>query len=233
MDKNLALVSAGDIDRFFFKSNRPPRIGNVFAITFDDGTEKKRKVETLELEGFPHEKRSRFNPHGISFSNRTMRVYAVSHNCGEEEGDGSETIEVFKLDRDQGSIKLVHEFTMTSPSFPLGGMNDVTEGAYLGEVYVTQWVGHSMSEKCIGNGGFGDFINEKINPVNALFRRTTKVQRCVWDSSSSSTVAEKKLPTNCTVVAKGFKQANGITSNPQKNYILRGRRDRETNTNIR
>eukprot|EP00591_Stephanopyxis_turris_P014461 CAMPEP_0195538854 /NCGR_PEP_ID=MMETSP0794_2-20130614/49754_1 /TAXON_ID=515487 /ORGANISM="Stephanopyxis turris, Strain CCMP 815" /LENGTH=298 /DNA_ID=CAMNT_0040672865 /DNA_START=427 /DNA_END=1323 /DNA_ORIENTATION=- len=160
----------------------------------------------VPISGFPASKT--FNPHGLSFSNQTQRVYAVNHDCGTHVYEG---IEIFRLVRGPSSLKLVYERSITSASFPLGAMNDVVEGAYLGELYVTQWLAGSIPEQCAGHESFVDALKVKIN---ALFRRMSKVHRCVWDTEKPEDAAR------CSVVAEGFKGANGIASDPDKKQLF-------------
>jgi ankyrin repeat protein len=225
VDKNLALVSSGDLKRVFFKSGGPRRDTGIFAIHFidnDSGTETIH-TEKIPIIGFPEGET--FNPNGISYSKKTQRVYATSHDCGDHVSEG---IEIFHLVRGEGvceggseevgekclvtpSVKLVYERSVRSNSFPLGAMNAVVEGAFLGELYVTQWLPRAMSDQCIGNGGF---ITEMKMTLDMFFSKKTNVHRCVWDPEQLVKAA------TCDVVATGFHIANGITSDPDRKLIF-------------
>jgi DNA-binding beta-propeller fold protein YncE len=222
VDNNLALVSSGDMKRVHLKSGGPRRDDTgIFAIHFidnDSGTEKIH-TEMIPIIGFPEGET--FNPHGISYSKKTQRVYAVSHDCGDHVSEG---IEIFHLVRGEGggeevgdkrlvtpSVKLVYERSIRSNSFPLGAMNAVVEGAFLGELYVTQWLSRAMSDQCIGNGGF---IAEMKASLDMLLSKKTNVQRCLWDPEQPVKAAI------CDVVATGFRVANGITSDPDRKLIF-------------
>jgi hypothetical protein len=218
VDNNLALVSAGDLDRIHLHSGKAPREAGMFAIHFlENENQEKMHTEKITILGFPEGET--FNPHGIHYSNQTQRVYAVSHACGDRV---SEAIEIFQLVRNEGdkydgdkdpdtpSVKLVYERSIKSKLFPLGAMNNVVEGAFLGEVYITQWLPGPMSEKCKGHG---NPIEEIKLTMNMLMRKMAKVHRCVWDPN------RPKQEATCTVVADGFRIANGITSNPERKQI--------------
>ena len=225
IDNNLALVSSGDLNRIAFPPSKqkkedkqsPGKNGGIFAIQFVDNDSSGIKTEKVEIVGYPPNQP--FNPHGIYFSNETQHLYAVNHECGEKTYEG---IEIFKLemrsniDTDNSSvvdtghrsniIQLIYKRSIQSPTFPLGGMNDVVEGSYYGEIYVTQWLSHAIPDSCVGDENFYDETKRK---VDTLFRKLTNVQRCLFDDNTNESKG-----VYCHVVLDGFHGANGISKNP-------------------
>jgi hypothetical protein len=238
VNDNLALVSAGDLDRMQFKSGKPPRAGGIFAVQMKDGKviRSSSSSKPLEMVGFPAGRP--FNPHGIHYSPSTGRLYAVSHNCGRGEDDDDdvtllEAVEVFRLvavveqeeqqqknndgvERENddetappSSWTLVHETSIESDSFPFGSLNGVVEGAFLGEVYVTQWLPFDAPDACADARGPLDMLKLVLT---IAFTKSTSIHRCVW--RDSETGMKMSVPT-CQVTADGFNSVNGITMDPE------------------
>eukprot|EP00567_Pseudictyota_dubia_P018294 CAMPEP_0197433548 /NCGR_PEP_ID=MMETSP1175-20131217/1420_1 /TAXON_ID=1003142 /ORGANISM="Triceratium dubium, Strain CCMP147" /LENGTH=408 /DNA_ID=CAMNT_0042961965 /DNA_START=67 /DNA_END=1293 /DNA_ORIENTATION=+ len=215
VDNSLALVSAGDLDRMSFKAGGSLRRGEVFAVRFtgaegDDDDAAAAVAERVPIEGMPDEARAAFHPHGIGFSNRTQLLYAVSHDCGDDDRGTSEVIEIFRLSREP-ALTLRHERSVKVPSAPLGGLNDVIEGARPGELYVTQMLSRPIDKGCAGNG---KKLDELGQVMDVFFRRKSKVHRCTWDPTLPSGDA------TCGTVAEGFKGANGITADPERRRVF-------------
>ena len=164
----------------------------------------------------------RFHPHGMYLSNRTDTLYAINH------AGNVSSIEVFDVvyaeileksaseDRRSPSPKLRHRATLRADVFPLYGINDVVEGAFKGEVYVTQWLpfGFPSTGKSRPSN-----IKERIQVAGTTLvtlagLRLTRVFRCVWSSSSSST-------TVCVpATSERFVGANGITINTNRTAVF-------------
>jgi len=74
----IVFASSGDLYSLFNTGLANAVDGAIFAIDLNSGEAHSiEPPKLLQIEGFPEGKR--FQPHGIFFSNRTSRLYTVSH----------------------------------------------------------------------------------------------------------------------------------------------------------
>jgi len=209
---SILLITSGDLKTVFEEGSLAATPGGLWALDMRPGGGE--HPVPLELAGLPEGRR--FQGHGLDVSNRTDRVYAVSHN-----GDHS-SVEIFAIHYRPSCLSLPWSctpvlltllHTITSPLFPNSGINDVVEAAD-GEVYVSQWQPFPLPVH--GQHHPGTLL-ERIQvhltlPILLLgFPRLTTVLHCRWGEGGHS----------CTpATEESFVGANGMTMNADGSTVF-------------
>lgn len=144
--------------------------------------------------------------HGIFFSKKTRRLYAVQH--GDTAG---ESVEVFDVVEDDG-VKLSHKTSIRSTLFGNFALNDVVEGDG-DEIYITEW--QPFPFPLGGMAGMKDasFLlklqRALFIPINLFKIPLTRIFRC--------TIADGV----CTVAStERFVAANGIAVSGDRQTVF-------------
>jgi len=208
----IVLVSSGDLGTTFAWGETEAVLGGIFALRVGDSTGEPRywRVELLARDdkGVPPDQQYGFQPGGIYLSNATQRLYAVSHT-DQKSSSGVDVFDIEKLDEFPW-LRLRHRTKVTSPLFGNHALNDVVEGAEDGsDLYVSNWVafGHPIGGETRGS------TTEKIKaglgiPLQVLGVPTTVVYHC------------KLLSGKCTVAARYFLGANGMTISTNRKLVF-------------
>jgi len=204
-DGHSALCGGGDIWKTFQQGSRSSAIkeGAVWLVNVTEGT-----VQQIPVSGASAPKRLIL--HGIHFSQKTRRLYAVNHD--EEAG---ESVEVFDLVQTGAVLSLHHRVTVRSPLFGNFALNDVVEGDG-DEFYVTEWQPFPFPPG--GKAGMADaslLVRMQRLAVTAcamLNVKVTRVFRCAG-------ILSDKLECNVATTQQ-FVMANGITISEDRQTVF-------------
>jgi hypothetical protein len=205
----ILIISSGDLMNVLEHGAAKAQPGGLWAFDMREGSNEHPVPLPFDLPGG-----KRFHGHGLDISNRTDRIYAISHN-----GEFS-SVDIFQIQYRQECLSLPWSCTpltltfihsITSPSFPNAGINDVIEASG-DEVYVTQFRPFSAAVQ-------GDLnpssVQEKIQvmsiiPISLIGLRMTTVLHCRWNETEDM----------CTAATEErFIGANGITISPDGSTV--------------
>lgn len=203
MGGGVILVSSGDLHKAFHGAS--PHVGGIFKL---DLSVSRPTLTAVPVHGLPAE--LGFQPHGIHLSNRTQRLFVVSH--GLEAGGGTRVIVFGLLNDPAGGSSLHYQSSVLSPCGH-GCFNDVVEGEGEGELYVTQWLQFPLPPH---GKDYPQGIEERLwDPLQQLAQLTyagASVWRCTFQSDA--------VASQCSVATGGFLSPNGITKDSATGRIF-------------
>ena len=167
-DGHCAFAGGGDLRNTFQRGSTGAVDGAIWLVNATAGV-----VRRLEVDA-PHI--SKLVLHGIHYSQRSRRLYAVNH----DEAVG-ESVEVFGVEGEGAAMKLRHIVSVRNPLFGNFALNDVVEGG-TDEIYITEWqpfpfpAGGKAGEK---GASWEVRLQRALRVPLALLKiRTTRVFRC-------------------------------------------------------
>ena len=203
-DNGLAFAGGGDIWSTFHHGSKQAKDGAIWLVNTNEATVRKLAIEG---DAVP----PKLILHGIYYSKTSKRLYAVNH----DEAVG-ESIEVFELlGEAEPELKLRHFTTIRHSLFGNFVLNDVIEGADKNELYVTEWQPFAFPRG--GKRSPTATLKEKLQCLGmtlaTIFKiPLTRVFRCA--------AAGPGAEWSCSVAAKGFAMANGITISHDRQTIF-------------
>jgi len=179
-------------------SEQSPKSG-IYSIELESNDIKK-----AVLEQFPAD--TRFLPHGIFYSDKNNMLYVINHGMDK----GGTSVLLFTVSISNKITTLTYVRNVKVPEAGNVGLNDVVEGAFLGEIYTTQWLGVEVP-----TGGVSSEEGKSAmlwNHFYSSFSPRSKLWRCTFDPKSSE-------PANCKALKSDFRSANGIMTNPERTQV--------------
>lgn len=195
------------LDAFAHGAENAPA-GYLVAVDVRSG---KPEVSRLTVLGLPAH--VRFQPHGLFLSQRTQRLYAVSH--GGVSGVGTR-VEMFSIKEGKDGLPVFTWEMAIGGGHHFGNcvLNSVVEGQG-DEIYVTQWQNTAVPAAGDENPStVGEVAGRLANlaiTIGAVVGNTG-VHQCTFDLASKSTI-------RCRWVSYGYVHANGITINKARDTL--------------
>eukprot|EP00933_Yihiella_yeosuensis_P063138 TRINITY_DN66220_c0_g1_i1.p1 TRINITY_DN66220_c0_g1~~TRINITY_DN66220_c0_g1_i1.p1 ORF type:complete len:406 (-),score=58.89 TRINITY_DN66220_c0_g1_i1:250-1428(-) len=198
-DGHSLYAGGGDLWTALHEGSKKVRPGTIWLINVTTGRASSVSID-WETASPP-----KLVPHGIFYSQRSKKLYVVSHD--EESG---ESVEVFAT-VDDNPLKMRHITSVHSPFFGNLALNDVVEGIDDKEFYVTEWlpfafpIGGKRKQPLTPIERLQKLL---VVPLNLLKFRITRVFRC-------------KLDGHCEVASgRRWIGANGIAVSRDRQYIF-------------
>lgn len=206
-DGHCVIGGGGDIKDAFEYGSEVVKEGGVYLVNVTQGTIRKLFViESKVRPGLP-----KLVLHGVFYSQRSRRLYAVNHD--QQRG---ESIEVFQV-TDTQKFDLEHLASVRSEIWAPFALNDVVEGASDDELYVTQWLPFGFPRAGAKHPSLT--FTEKVEailmlPINLFRIRTTRVYRCKYGVGDSEPYGQ------CEVASPHrFVMANGIAISDDRQTV--------------
>eukprot|EP00516_Mucochytrium_quahogii_P007476 CAMPEP_0203745218 /NCGR_PEP_ID=MMETSP0098-20131031/1039_1 /ASSEMBLY_ACC=CAM_ASM_000208 /TAXON_ID=96639 /ORGANISM=" , Strain NY0313808BC1" /LENGTH=359 /DNA_ID=CAMNT_0050632951 /DNA_START=209 /DNA_END=1285 /DNA_ORIENTATION=+ len=206
--KGMLIGGSGDTIAAARESPEKARPGYFVLVDVRSG---KPVLKKLKVTGTP--KVFRLQPHGLFYSEKTKRLYAVNH--GGVSGIGTR-VEMFNVREGADGLPEL-EWVMPIGGghlFPNIALNSVVEGND-NEIYASIWQNAPIPDAGEHHPRtITDYLGralQRIVEIGAV-AGFTSVQRCVFDVASKSTI-------QCKAVASGFAVANGITMNKNRDVL--------------
>jgi hypothetical protein len=184
-DGHSAFAGCGDLWSTLMNGSESAKDGAIYLVNATKGDMRRLPID-FDGSALPF----KLVTHGIFYSQRSMRLYAVNH----DELAG-ESVEIFDVVGQGPSLKLRHTRTIRSPLFGNMALNDVVEGE-TDEIYVTEWQPFpfpsggraGMATAPLGvklQRQLGALLTFFVVPVTRVFRcKVSAVPECVVATSS-------------------------------------------------
>lgn len=199
-EDGLAFAGCGDMGGVFEVGSADAAEGNFYLL--DANRHSLRKVKVMGP--MP----AKLLLHGIHYSGRSRRLYAVNH----DETHG-ESVEVFEAHGRGAAVQLRHELTIRSPLFGNIALNDVVEGEG-DELYVTEWLpfGAPLGGAAgLKNATFVEQLRKGlVAPIQLAGIRSTRIFRCTVTAAPDCHVATDAR----------FIMANGIAISEDRRLLF-------------
>lgn len=167
------LVSSGDVIPLL---EGAPRIPAGSIVCVDMGGDAVSAF-TVPLTGLPAG--VAFQPHGLSYSNETGLLFAVSHGLS---AGGLSRVVILELSgadaEDPREMSLRYRGSVTSPFFGNGALNNLAAGFVPGELFVSEW---------LQVGGTGVSASERAAPPAGATTTTLPLRRSPPRSRAAAT----------------------------------------------
>jgi len=215
-DGHCAIAGGGDVWQTFTHGAVNAADGAVWLINATRGTAQQLKVSGAKAP-------QKLILHGIYFSQRTRRLYAVNHD--EEHGESVEIFDVISEANSVPPLRLVHLSSVRSPLFGNLALNDVVEGADAGEFYVSEW--QPLGGLPVG-GTHATDVPLQVRARRALYvpltlikAPLTRVFHCTTAETTNMNSSSGGDGGTCTVASSArFVGANGLAVSADRRTVF-------------
>jgi len=197
---SVLFITSGDLWTIFQHGPAHSAHGGIWMMDPRPGAAK--DPVKLDIAGWPEGRL--LHAHGFDVSNITDRMYIVNHH-----GDHS-SVEVVSIQYGGAGVRLEYVTSISSPLFPVMGINDVVE-LDRDHVYVTQWQvwGFPVQGKQHPSTVLETLKLMTELPINLLGLKFTRVFLCTVETSDCVAASDEV-----------FVGANGMTINSARDTVF-------------